>query len=296
MGGRLFQTPRINVEQYHQLVEELLPQIPCRTYVPKSYPKTSYGDIDILIEEPYRFPADTNHTNGPVYSFLYQGYQVDLVYAPDFEIACHYFDWNDLGQLLGKVARRFSTSYGSSGLVYRFEFDGGIHRIPLTKNYARILSFLGYEPHVNFNSLEDIFDYVVTSPFFRLRSYTSDLKHRDRKRNKSRETNHCLLTYLETYSYVELPVDAILRIDTFFPEVNIRSIIKLLEEQEEVRQQIKSNFNPDVVKSILDIDLTGPALGEFMKLARRNPQFTKLALSNVQQLVVETYAEYTVLY
>jgi hypothetical protein len=101
--------------------------------------------------------------------------KVDLVSVRSDELhfAYRYLAFGDMGRLLGKVFRRLGVRYGMKGMkVNPLDSNGkemAKHRIRLTLDHAEALEFAGYDVSrfdMGFRSLEDVFEYVASSPFF----------------------------------------------------------------------------------------------------------------------------------
>ena len=141
MGGnalKAFGAERKSKSDYQRIVRQTLNQIhhqfpECRLELIESYAaKKSFGDADILIsqdqlpsdwEEKIKQALEFKHStkNGNVFSCLVDNLQVDLIQTPEqtFEFAKNYFNFNDLGNLMGRVAHKMGFKYGHKGLLYR---------------------------------------------------------------------------------------------------------------------------------------------------------------------------------
>ena len=134
MGGRALKntyTRRYNREEFDLVSEELINIIEQnfdRACIPLFYNnKSSFGDIDIIVDikcvdgELFdgkyirkfienRFSPNEIFNNSNTWSFDYKEVQVDLicVVPEDFDSNYHYLGWNDLGNLIGRLAHRFS--------------------------------------------------------------------------------------------------------------------------------------------------------------------------------------------
>ena len=155
--------------------------------------KESFGDADILVQcTPEEWDTLVAHVkityehwnrNGDVISFGYivHGgfHQVDLINGgptPDeYWCAFDYFAWNDLGNLIGRIADRLGFKYGHDGLRYQIRDPLNssivISDFVLSLNTTWIHTFLGIEQSLNFShrsfdTREDIFEYVATSKYF----------------------------------------------------------------------------------------------------------------------------------
>lgn len=123
---------------------------------------TSYGgkplcveDIgDIFSDEPPREIV----RNGSCISFDFRELQIDFIHSPvdEYFYAKDYFAWNDLGNLVGKIARRFGLKHGHRGLTLPLRDDSQeFAEIIITQNHYDTLEFLDLDP-VRFGSTQDL--------------------------------------------------------------------------------------------------------------------------------------------
>lgn len=227
MGGKALknvQTRRYMADEYHKLVPEVENKLKKIfenkriVAIPAYSQKESYGDMDVLVEGPFpsdfveRVQAEFNPgelvSNGPVCSFEYKELQIDLIRAPseEYDISLHYYSFNDLGNLLGKIAHKFGVKYGHDGLYYiHRNGDHVFAEIVLTRDVKKALSFLGLpvEPYLKgFDTLEEVFAFVATSPYFSPYYYllTEEQKNAtDRVRANKRQSYQKFMSWLEEH-------------------------------------------------------------------------------------------------
>lgn len=179
--------------------------------------KKSFGDADLLVSSEdvnfnirdyitEKFKPNEIFHNGNCYSFDYKELQVDLitVSAEDFDSNEMYLSYNDLGNFIGRIAQGFGLKYGQEGLWYEHYFkDMNIARIPVSKNYRDIFTFLGlsYERwEAGFDELEDIFEYISTCKFFNWELFQLDkLNKINRERNVKRKSYMSFLEWMAKY-------------------------------------------------------------------------------------------------
>lgn len=232
MGGKALSVPtlRLPAAQYGDLAKAISTRFPARAAVIPSYrDKADFGDMDVLVAggpdyDPFAWAAalagddlvpNEFVRNGDVTSFgLKQPgglFQVDLIKVPtaSFDFAYRYFALNDMGNLLGRVAHKAGFKLGHLGLLYTLrEGQHGEHviaELPVTRNWSEALSMLGYDPAAyerglagEFRSLEDIFRYVITSPFFHPDIYQLENRNNvSRTRDRKRPTYNAFLKWLD---------------------------------------------------------------------------------------------------
>lgn len=180
--------------------------------------KESFGDMDVLVVSENLppmwvesavelFGSKEHHMNGGVLSLEYKEFQIDFITTKldDLVSSSQYFAYNDLGNLLGRVAHSMGLKLGHDGLTYKFYADKTqlFREITLLKDWEQILPVLGYSwerYQQGFDTLEDIFKFVVSSPFFNKRIYALENRnHADRTRDAKRKTYASFLEWIEHY-------------------------------------------------------------------------------------------------
>ena len=220
MGGNALKntnTRRYNADEYNALVNEVVDKLPQYLWriavIPAYRSKESYGDMDVLIDtlvdvDEIRSIFNPNEVvkNGDVISFDYKEFQIDLIFSPEaeFNYALSYFSYNDLGNLIGKLAHKLGLKHGHSGLVLPIRNgENKFADILLTTDHDETLRFLGLDPevfHEGFDNLTEIFEYVATSPYFDPESYKlENLNAVGRMRDKKRSTYNLFLKFCESY-------------------------------------------------------------------------------------------------
>lgn len=228
MGGNALKakfgvdTTRLGLEEFNRVAQDVteflfdtLPS-PFVKVIPAYGAKSDFGDLDILIGSDSldtfgdrkklgdliksHYGAQCYLINGNVMSFDYrkglepgQVFQVDLIFEPrdSCDFALNYFSYNDLGNLVGRIAHAMGFKFGHNGLWYpvrngTYQFA----KLLVTNDYDRALAFLGYDPdrfRRGFYHLEDIYDYVFHGKYFRssiflLENRSNKARIRDRKR------------------------------------------------------------------------------------------------------------------
>lgn len=210
--------------------------------------KETFGDLDILItnedireykqshfkeeainplEELIRklFNSTEMVENNTVFSFDYReymeteyGFQVDLIYTPNdyFDFTKNYFSYNDLGNLIGRVAAGMGLKFGHLGLTYDIK-DGNNHFavLEISRDFNKSLDFLGFSSdryHKGFKNLSEIFEYVVSSKYYNHDLYKlENSSYSERVRERKRPTYRAFLQYSKKLSQIK-------KADFVFPE------------------------------------------------------------------------------
>lgn len=297
MGGQALgiQSSRIDKSDYiilFQFVKDVLPAI---LLIPSYEDKETFGDLDVI------YPSSSGYTpeiirealikcgfklykednkNGKVYSLgiYWKGsvFQVDFIEEVDDKLgfAFNYYSWNDLGNLLGRVARNLNLKFGHAGLFYtqRSPFNDSIilKEHLLTSDFDEALRHLRYDPtrfRYGFKSLEDMFEFVKSSDFydrakFELHNRNAVARIRDRKR----------VNYNAFLKYTENDVSPTKneRISDYFrlnyhfmkfPE--FKKEYDLCAAKDKVVHEYKAIYNGDLVRTRTGLD--GKELGMFMQ-------------------------------
>jgi hypothetical protein len=294
MGGNLFKLgrkPRLEYLEIEAEIRSYLDQKIGATYrIPRFYgDKPDFGDLDILVSSTVaneswnalrlEITKDLGITQskavGHVFSTVYRDLQVDFFVTPEqyLQSCYHFMSFNDLGNLLGKICRRFNLKYGEHGLAYVYRRTDNPHYkqdLEITVDFARICDFLGLEFAVwqnGFESLEVMFDWVIASPYFSVAPY-QQMDATLKKREQHRTTMQKIVEYLERHNITKTfdfqPRESYFEmIDAFFPEANLKTQIQLELEKETRALLFAQKFNGRLVSSLLP-QLEGKTLGMFI--------------------------------
>lgn len=308
MGGNALKhlgTERIPAERFPVLFNELNEMYGsdwAKFACPPSYRnKPSHGDMDILVTSNESFnssceeekflsdyvknkikPAAFYHNEGSCeFSFLYKNHQIDLAYVDKeiYETSFHYFSWNDMHNLIGKIARRMGLKWGFDGLYaifdskrYGLTIKSHLHyQILISRDIEKIINFLGFDYKrysEGFDTLEDIFEFVINGKYFNSEIFKyENLNAANRVRDKKRPTYNSFLIYLNenkiknNYAFPSNE-ESHKAVDAYFPEVNLSDQIEEFIENSNLNQIIKSKFNGTIVSGITGLE--DKSLASFM--------------------------------
>ncbi len=288
--------------------------------IPSYFDKPDFGDIDVLVSVPegatvdYRAIADVLFVriepypenrqdearktveivrNGEVTSFgmpLVAGtFQVDLIESSEqsFDFALRYFAFNDLGNLLGRIAHKAGFKLGQYGLIYPLRDKTGnlIEEIMVTRDWSHALEFLGYDPvqyeqgfNGGFKKLTDIFWFALESRYCNRNIYLLENRNAtSRVRDRKRPTYSKFLSWLESLPRNAMPEfdwsdKAQARMDFLgwafdaFPDFSAR--YKDAVELKREKQLFSEKFNGEIVGQITG--LSGKNLGLLITAIRRS--------------------------
>lgn len=300
MGGKAlgFEGVRLELGAYHMLYDGISNNLSVQLI--NSYnQKQTFGDMDLL----YHYKSITpevivstlemlgfriyenivkngNITSIGIYLTESDVFQLDFIYVPQesFKFAYHYFSFNDMGNLIGRVARRVGLKFGHDGLWY-------VQRAPendnvmlkehlLTNNFDEALEHLGYDVkryHEGFDTLEDIFKYVMTSRFYDFNKFDlTQRNHKARIRDAKRPNYRAFLEYAQEHPIVN-KIDDVEHYKVYhfgkFP-IFYKEYFDVLEQHKQ-HQEFKSKYNGQIVMDALEdgynIILRGKELGVFMQ-------------------------------
>lgn len=297
MGGNALKntfTRRYEKQEYHSLVGEvtsmlntLFPSI--RVEAIKAYQdKESFGDMDVLIESD-NLPSNWTSTlveysntkefvsNGDVFSFEYKELQIDLIKSKSesFDFSSVYFSYNDLGNLMGRIAHKMGLKFGHKGLSYVLrDKEKVIKEIVLSTYAEESMIFLGYDfkrHQQGFKTLVDVFEFAVSTPYFNSEIYLLDnMNHKSRTRDAKRKTYNEFLSWLESeYSKRKIPPYHFNKdksyfapiIETYFPN-SINLVSQAIVEHAKTLE-FRNKFNGNVIMDLTK--LQGKELGNFIK-------------------------------
>lgn len=289
MGGNAlsFETRRVSKVEYEIILQQLENKVlqtenavflPIQAYTNKK----DFGDIDVLlyvesVHDRVRWIRDMFnpkeiYSNSNVHSFDFNGVQVDFIFPKkeDLVSSFWYFSYNDLGNLLGRIYHKMGLRFGHDGLSMLIrEDDHVIGEILLSKNIDEILEFGGFSAerfHEGFDDLKDIFEYVVSTPFYDYSIFDlGNRNYRSRVRDRKRKTYTEFLEWASKNKKTPL-CEWVKDKKTYLPfifsrfghEQEYRDII----EKNDLRKKVKEKFNGEIIMKLTG--LQGKELGAFM--------------------------------
>lgn len=302
MGGRAilqhgFAEKRLDSAEHARLSRDvektLLTLFPGRQVdaVPSYAQKPDHGDLDVLLERdglPDDYPQQVQQAlgsslalrNGAVTSYEVNGFQVDVITAPSAEyvFSLKYFSYNDLGNLIGRIAHNLGFKFGHDGLFYVVRSPAAethlLGEIMLTQNFSEALEFLGLSCvrfEQGFDTLEDVFTYVASSRYFQPDFYPLETRsHRARVRDAKRKTYRAFLRCVNNYpaGLTQTREQALTRAQAFFQDFAPQHVALMTRYMR--RQKVRARFNGQRVADVTG--LQGKALGKHMRqIGRRFP-------------------------
>lgn len=290
MGGKIFNKKRFSKEKYENVKKSLTKQIKEKglgkfigyKFVESYRNKDSFGDIDILycvkpfdnIIPPFLFNRlfnikDIELTSDNDFSALYNGVQVDFIYCDEewcFDFMSNILNYDPFCNILSSILKQFNLKLNNKGLSYVgvVDKDHNLRKeIHLTLDFDEVLKLLELNTEVykkGFYNYTDIFDYILTSPYFRKEYFDlENMTSMNRRRAKKRPLFMKFLEYIkdkETLPYKTLNQQ---KIDSFFPVANVNEKMnREIRKQEMIkeRSEYKKYFNGHVImECIKDINV-----------------------------------------
>lgn len=323
MGGRAFvekygiESKRIPQEEYLDLTNKIYAILSSyfnKIHLIKSYhDKLDHGDADFLVSEPkssnHRLDkevlgAELIQNNQNITSYLINGFQVDIINTNRnyFTSSVFYYDYDPLGNLLGKLTHKFRMSLGYNGLYYTLRDNENTYKlgeIQISTDERRIIEFLGLDwerRKQGFNTQEEIFDYVISSKYFDARIFSfENMNHIARTRDKKRKSYNQFMSYIEPYKdkVYDWPLieERLGLVNQCFPEVKLFEQINELKEKRRQAEELAEKFNGTLV--IEWTGITGKALGQLLGEYKKNyHQLIKdESAENIKKHFLEWYKE-----
>ena len=299
---------KLTKEQYDEVLSALTVTLPYKTAAIPSYrSKYSFGDCDLLTtatDEAFEeslskdFILLGKKRNGSVTSYAlkygsFPPFQFDLIKAREdsYEFNYNYLSYNDLGNLIGRVAAAFGFKFAHNGLyilawyshkgeersVGRVKENGKTNDHAEYKmeklfisNFDEALEFLGFDSSrfaQGFDTIDDILDFVASSKYFCKDFFLFENRNHDqRKRDVKRPTYLRALEYFdaltETKSRDEVTRAFRANVATKYPSiVNIkRSMRKQVRREYLFSRRLSSRRVVWLYGRLFDRQLEGVAL------------------------------------
>jgi hypothetical protein len=298
--------------------------------VPSYKNKDSHGDIDILVDVDDKiwqalinggfeaslsngfFRVTEMHKNGPVVSLGLQigtgTVQIDFIKVKPGTMhnAFVYYGYNDLGNLMGRVAAGMGFKYGPDGLSYRLYAPDDENRflgeILVTNDLGFIFEFLGYDYYVwadnhsegKFKELTDVFEFASATKYFEREYFVLEKRNSaDRRRDSKRSTYTKFLEWVEYefFPLFEPHVNKDVHLNRAFMQFPTfrKNLLERINKYDE-EAKLRKKFNAHVV--MRNVPVTGPALGKFMAyLKNKDVKWDKVAYPETIDWLIQRYYE-----
>lgn len=330
MGGNLLtKGKRIPRNEYlvieKEIVEYLSKVIGRDKFKIPRYYKTNldFGNLDVLIDsDVFNFKKINqisfidkikNELNLPICRFnnnllttLYNNFQVDyfLVNKSKLSMLSNYMDYN-IGNFIGKIARRFNLKYGMDGLSYVYRGNDNYFKreLLISNDIKRILEFfdLDYIKWKNgFNSNIESYEWLIKSKYFSTYTYLNP-KPGTKKRANQRSEFKNFINWLKDNKIdasFQFPSEDVKYdiIEDHFPETNIRKFIEESENEYKKSKTIHNKFNGKLIMFLYP-HIKGKRLGEFIynyKIYIENiyTNFDNFIINSPQEIINNTIKKF----
>lgn len=293
--------------------------------IPAYSEKESFGDLDCLavisptintkesLKELFR-PTDIQK-NGDVWSFDYRKLQIDIICTSHrlFDVALHYYSYNDVSNLIGRVANKMGLKYGHRGLTYPVKANNSnvIGTVELSIQPSEILPFLGYDYdrfQKGFRDLEEIYTYVISSAYFDKTSFQEEnLNHINRIRNRKRPTFTNFVQWLEqpknadipSFTYEKDKTPYIQKALDYFKHNNTREQLQVILASHKKHEEAKTKFNGKLVSKITGLQSRelGELISNFAKQWGNRKELESWVLTStpaqIHQAITEFHRKHT---
>lgn len=321
MGGNAMKNygvQRLSKADYDTVISALLPNLPEKTLpVPAYRSKDSFGDCDLLTTATNQafesslskdFVVLGKKNNGAVTSYAIKykelpPFQFDLIKTKrdHFNFNYNYLSYNDLGNLIGRIAAAFGFKFAHDGLyllawynhqgeersVDRVKEDGKTNEHAqirrehlLISDFDKALEFLGFDPQrfsQGFGDIDEILDFVANSKYFCKDFFLFENRNHDQRQRDSKRP-----TYLKALEYFDTLTDSKSRdevtrvfkanVATKYPSIiNIkRAMRKEIKKKYVLSRRLSSRRVVWLYKRLFSKQLEGVALGNMMKFLNNN--------------------------
>lgn len=325
---RNYGVERLSKADYNTVISALLPNLPEKTLpVPAYRSKDSFGDCDLLttatneafessLSKDFVILGKKNNGTVTSYAIKYKElppFQFDFIKTKrdHFNFNYNYLSFNDLGNLIGRVAAAFGFKFAHDGLyilawydhkgeersVGRVKEDGKTNDHAEYKmeklfisNFDEALEFLGFDSlrfAQGFDNIDDILDFVASSKYFCKDFFLFENRNHDqRKRDVKRPTYTRALEYFDTLTETKSR-DEVTRsfkadVAKEYPSIiNIkRDMRKEIKKKYVLSRRLSSRRVVWLYKRLFGRQLEGVALGNMMKFLTNNCD-KSLAVSGV---------------
>lgn len=296
MGGKALKTVttrRYTKAEIEEVINELIPLLELtasNVYAVKSFnQKETFGDLDILVEITgdrkqtidgifSTITCTEKNSNSNCVSFDFYDLQVDLILVPpeEFEFAKLFYNYNDFGLIVGRLAKCIGLTFGFDGLYYKVRHDGHkLGKIALTKDPRQAMDVLGldYDRWLQgFETIEDVFEFCSTTPFFNRRIIEPSFQNSEMNRRDNLRVNyHLFLDWMDRNAdrfpaKIEKPSkEQIIEFyDHRFPFSFLESKYDALIEKYERSKKVAEKFNGRIIMEVTGLQ-EGAIIGKIIK-------------------------------
>lgn len=221
-------------------------------------------------------PVDTNEEDYFQLDFLYYSKE-------NWDHAEFFLDYNDVGNLLGRVARFAGFKLSDKGLLFPYKNEHGhvVKDVLVTKDPLVTMQVLKLDKALydkGMDSMEDVYHFVMSSDYFVPETFlTENLNNGLKKRERKRGAYKLFLEYLNgldqetllcrTYLYEDKHIARLTALEhslDLVPAFKVR--YQAVQEKADLMRVFKMHFNGNLVTELTG--LRNRELGQFMKFVQ----------------------------
>lgn len=270
--------------------------------IPAYFDKPDFGDCDALVvssqlPEDWRtqlsshFNSPGMSKNGDVTSMAIENVQFDFISVPANRVsqAYTYFAYNDLGNLMGRVAHKMGFKYGHVGFQLVVRNDHHVlASLDPEAQLSDVFDFLGYDYSrwlIGFKKLSDVFEFAASSQYFSPEIYLLHNRNAvSRVRDAKRRTYTEFLKWCEDQSGRAAwpwaaPDDTAQKLKekefhkqrAFERWPQLRIQFDAVQAAEAERLVFTEKFNGDLINDWTKLE--GQALGQYIAWIKKQPEW-----------------------
>jgi hypothetical protein len=239
-------------------------------------------------------------------------FQLDFLYysKENWDHAEFFLHYNDVGNLLGRVARFAGFKLSDKGLFFPYKNDHGqvLKDLLVTKDPLETMKVLKLDEKLyakGMSYMEDVYHFVMSSDYFVRETFLAENQNNGlRKREKKRGAYKLFLEYLDskesfstTYSFEDKNLARLTALEYAMDKVpEFQERYLEMHKHNEFMRVFKQHFNGKMVTELTG--LTGKELGEFMKFLQGENKagFVNFVVftpqSKVNEYVFEKFKEF----
>jgi hypothetical protein len=239
-------------------------------------------------------------------------FQLDFLYynKEDWEHAEFFLNYNDVGNLLGRVARFAGFKLSDRGLLYPYKDEHGhvVKDVLVTKDPLVTMQVLKLDKALydkGMDSMEDVYHFVMSSDYFVRETFLAENQNNGlRKREKKRGAYQLFLEYLDgvelpstTYSFEDKHLARLTALEYALDRVPLfEERCQDMQKESDLMKMFKMHFNGKLVAELTGLE--NKELGQFMKFVQGEDkeQFVSFVVFNpqskVNNFVLEKFKEF----
>lgn len=315
MGGKLFNSQRLDTASYEKIRDEVMDKLKGRiAEIPPAFKtKDSWGDLDVILTYPFldkewikkefEITDDCISQNSSVISISWKQFQIDFIHMEpeNFQSALDYYGRGDAGNLIGRLFHQLGFKFGHIGLYYPvcLKAEDCLGEIIVSKNIEQILKFINLDYNEWKAGFEDklhLYNWISKSSFFSKSIFKlENQNHLNRKRNAVRPVYQDFLKWLDDkefndYIPLENKTNYLWQVAMFFGFEWMYQAAELIASRAKI-MSARDVFNGNDVKELLSIH--GKQLGDVMKSYKKYVEETERILSNADNIWIDFLNEST---